>query len=703
MFQPNPPTPKAMPDDELNATIAKLQSQPDGLVAAMALIEEQSKLRQEDALELSKWQLQEQMRAATAAPEPEILEDPAAPDQKSVPVLNQAAPAAEETEPEIDIFAQVQQQPVAPELPDVTSQTPAQQPVENIDDIVASLNASYAVAATEEVSVSETDNFVQLEISETVSITTEVTQVTEVSGSSDVPSPIDSPVLVDEQSGESDYESVDLAESSVQDAPATARASALAWSWLAIATTPVTLLLASYFKDSGASLAQSFILMAASVFGVSLIAAVGAVASARGSSSLTVISRAGFGVWGNTLPAVLMFLVKLLWAAVLIYLAARIISPLIFNQPWFANLASALVIPAELTSLIIALAPTMVIASIVAGFGGVVMLRSQQITTILSVAGIASLVFFVASSYSVSDLASSSSISSPALVDLAISAVAIFGFTVFSFAGDFARKLPAETPGPKVFFLSFASTLFIPLAVGVLGLSWLFMAGDTLESSFTSETLATVAAVAPIWVFVIFAVTLGLSLLHLISHSLYSLSGSLRGILRIPAWVSQLLLVILVIATVVVPSYFVAVSVLQESIYELVLIAAVVAASWSGIVLADALIRTRGYHEVSLTREYGFYGKANPANLIGFAFAVVLGLGYLNGGPQLSSWTGYLGDFTPGIFEVAGSNIGIAMAFGAAILFPVMFGIGRIRKQEHNLAELDQRREELKEFLDAAQ
>jgi hypothetical protein len=51
--------------------------------------------------------------------------------------------------------------------------------------------------------------------------------------------------------------------------------------------------------------------------------------------------------------------------------------------------------------------------------------------------------------------------------------------------------------------------------------------------------------------------------------------------------------------------------------------------------------------------------------------------------------------------KLAGSNIGIAMAFGLAALLPVALGIPRIRKQERNLAELDQRRQELKEFLDA--
>ena len=132
------------------------------------------------------------------------------------------------------------------------------------------------------------------------------------------------------------------------------------------------------------------------------------------------------------------------------------------------------------------------------------------------------------------------------------------------------------------------------------------------------------------------------------------------------------------------------------------MLTAVVAASYTGIVLADALIRSRDYHEVSLTRDYGFYGRFNVANTIGFILATALGFGYLNGTGAFSFWAGYLGDFTPAIFEMAGSNIGIGMAFGLAVLFPVLFGIPRIKGQEKKLLELDERREELKEYLDSA-
>lgn len=90
-------------------------------------------------------------------------------------------------------------------------------------------------------------------------------------------------------------------------------------------------------------------------------------------------------------------------------------------------------------------------------------------------------------------------------------------------------------------------------------------------------------------------------------------------------------------------------------------------------------------------------------NSIGFVLASVVGFGYVQSTGLISSWTGYLGDFTPAIFEFAGSNIGIAMAFGLAVLFPVLFGIPKIQGgQERSSWSLDERREELKRYLDTA-
>jgi purine-cytosine permease-like protein len=706
MFQPNPPAPKAMPDEQLNAKIAELQLQPDGLVAAMALIEEQSRLRQEDALELSKWQLEAQMHAATepAPVEQNIFQDPVASSLLVVSTeMNESLPAPTPTaaiEPELDSSSfetseSVLDEPVADS---VTALPVPAVSAERIEDIVAALNASYAEVATEP-EISKPPVVEEVFAPEAVTdpiVEAKQDQIIE-------PEPVASSVSIAANELENQISLDEESSSSDEEVGPTQTGFALSWSWLAVAATPLALVAAAVIKDSGASLAQSVILLATVLFATSLLAAVGSMAAVRASSSLTIVSRAAFGVWGNNLPATLMFFAKLFWAAAFVYFASRVISPLIFNQPWFASVAERLVFPAEFTASLFVLVPLVLLGASLAAVGGQAVLRLQQATAIVTVLGLGVFVYFVASSYSIQDLSYGEAIAGPSLIDLGLFTLALFGFAVLSFAGDFARKLPADTPGSKVFFLSFVSTLFLPLLTGVLGLLWLFMAGDTLGTSLTNEVLATVAASAPVWVFVIFVVAVGLSLLYLVIASMYSLSGNLIGIVKMPGWTAALVGAVLVVAVVLVPSLLVAVSTLQESVLELVLLTAVVAAAWAGILISDALARTRGYHEVSLTREYGFYGRFNFANTFGFLLSIALGFGYLNGGPQLSSWSGYLGDFTPEIYEIAGSNIGIAMAFGLATLFPVIFGIPRIRKQERNLAELDQRRQELKEFLDAAQ
>jgi hypothetical protein len=236
-----------------------------------------------------------------------------------------------------------------------------------------------------------------------------------------------------------------------------------------------------------------------------------------------------------------------------------------------------------------------------------------------------------------------------------------------------------------------------------MGVLWIFMAEDSFGLLLTDQLIPTIAAAAPIWVFIGFVVAVGLSVLQLLANSIYSLAGALASVAaKIPGAISVLLLAIVLLAGTLGSSMLLATSSVLALLIELLILVSVVAASYTGIVIADALIRRRDYHEVSLTRDYGFYGRFNFANLIGFILATALGFGYLNGTGALSFWAGYLGDFTPSIFDFAGSNIGIAMAFGLAILFPVLFGIPRIKNQETKLAELDERREELKEYLDTA-
>jgi purine-cytosine permease-like protein len=668
-----------MSDDELNAEVMRLQSQPDGLMAAMALIEAQNLLRQQDSFAYSQWQLQAQMQAASAPP---IVSEP----EPQTPA--QVFPEAITPEPAIVPAPAVAIVPPVVNPTEVSSLAPAVSETA-VDDIVAALNRNYENA--------ETDQSVAAELAEPVP----VVQNDPVGFVE--PEPIASlPAVAVEISSEPELaeheEAIEVAEVS-----RTKTSAALSWSWISVASSPLVLVLAAFLKESGASLAQALVVIAGLIVTTAVFAGIGSVAAKRGSSPIAVVSRAAFGVWGNVFPAIVMLLVKIVWSIALLIFGARILSPLISSQPWFAVISAQFVFPAEFTALMLTAIPMVLISSLVAGFGGIAMLRAQQVAGAFSLIGILGIGYFVFSANSILDLQQGQLLGAPALIDLAIFCFVLFGFTVFSQSGDFARKLPVETPGAKVFFLSFVSTLFIPLMVGVMGVLWIFMAEDSFGLLLTDQLIPTIAAAAPIWVFIGFVVAVGLSVLQLLANSIYSLAGALASVAaKIPGAISVLLLAIVLLAGTLGSSRLLATSSVLAILIELLILVSVVAASYTGIVIADALIRRRDYHEVSLTRDYGFYGRFNFANLIGFILATALGFGYLNGTGALSFWAGYLGDFTPAIFDFAGSNIGIAMAFGLAILFPVLFGIPRIKNQETKLAELDERREELKEYLDTA-
>jgi nucleobase:cation symporter-1, NCS1 family len=706
VFQ-NPPQPRAMSDDELNARILELQAQPDGLIAAMALIEEQTKLREEDALALSHWQLQAQMEAA-ANPQPSssnFFDDSLIQSGPASAQVNPDPEVVADPEPEIDIFASVAppQAVTDPVLAsaDIPTQAP---PIENIDDVVAALNASYAQAAV------EPEVVIESYYEETVTVISSEPELTQDEILEPEPEPVlaqllgQQPVAGSVQQTQPEAESFASVDEPAKDqvnAPAATRSSwGFSFATATLASSPLIFLLAGWIRDSGASLAQAVILLGSLLLVSATLFAIGSVAAKRGSSSLSVLSRAAFGVWGNIFPTAIMFLVKLLWLGALVFLATRILAPLLYTQPWFVAINSGLMFPVEFTATALVALALVLFGAVVAGLGGITVLRSQIFTSTISLLTVISVAVFIFMSYSIQSLAMGAGIVATELVDVGLLAFAIFGFAAISQSGDFARKLDPNTPSSKVFFLSFVVAFFIPLLIGVLGLAWLYMDPE-LGDLFVSDPLGSVAAAAPAWAFVAFCVGLGISLLALVSLSSYSIAGTLQGLGASwrAVWV-QLPVALVVIVSVLGVSYLVSVSSLITLLTEALLIAAVPAAAWLGILLSDSLIRVRNYHEVSLTREYGFYGRVNVVNLIGFVFAIGLGFGYLNSTGFLTSWSGYLGGLTPSIYQILGNNVGIAMAFGLALLIPVAFGIPRIRKQEQNLLELDQRREELKEFLD---
>jgi hypothetical protein len=126
---------------------------------------------------------------------------------------------------------------------------------------------------------------------------------------------------------------------------------------------------------------------------------------------------------------------------------------------------------------------------------------------------------------------------------------------------------------------------------------------------------------------------------------------------------------------------------------------AVPVGAWSGIFLSDVLIRRIAYHEVSLSRGYGFYKSINFVNLFGWVGAVILGWGLL--GSQLIEfqWLGYIAKATANFEFWSQSHFGVVIAFAVGLLLPVVAGIPRIKKQEVEVLAIEARRNDLRDVL----
>jgi purine-cytosine permease-like protein len=121
---------------------------------------------------------------------------------------------------------------------------------------------------------------------------------------------------------------------------------------------------------------------------------------------------------------------------------------------------------------------------------------------------------------------------------------------------------------------------------------------------------------------------------------------------------------------------------------DLSLLLVVPLAAGVGFAVADSLVRRGKYHEASLLRSYGFYGKFNLLALAGYLASVAVGFAIAQ--PlALAPWLGFAGWTTP-FAPLA------ALAF--ALVWSAATGIPRILVQQREVAEVEQRKASLSEF-----
>ncbi|MFM7029548.1 MAG: hypothetical protein ACKOWK_00565 [Micrococcales bacterium] len=395
-----------------------------------------------------------------------------------------------------------------------------------------------------------------------------------------------------------------------------------------------------------------------------------ALAARRSRQPQSTTSRAAFGVRGAAIPLVFIIIARFAAtgiATVGTALALKWFVPALGNQIHAGGF--------YLDGLSAAIVALLAIATLLTILGTVAHLAVTRFVSIVSIVGLVGIGAFAY-------LADPASISRFGALDsghaLAVASVVIIFVSVVwgTTATDETPNLRSRLAGPKL------------LAAGVLNFSILgsiaVCAGYLFAGANFGPQLSTT-------VLALFALLTTFALSHQIKRSADSFSGF--GLQKTRWWVVLLSSLFVSIAALSA-HLLVDERLLTSSALSLLPVAGVPVVAWLAIFGMDTVLRTDDYHEVSLLRNYGFYGKLRLVNTLGWLLAVAAGFGFLDSAVPGFSWLGYIAK--PLGLSLTGlqADMGVWIAFLIGVVSP-LFTITAIRDQEAEGRALRARHTEL--------
>jgi nucleobase:cation symporter-1, NCS1 family len=409
-------------------------------------------------------------------------------------------------------------------------------------------------------------------------------------------------------------------------------------------------------------------------------------AGKRGSAPTMVLSRAAFGVRGNSLPSLVSYLILVGYETALVALATFATATVFGRLGWSTG---------DDTKVI----AFVVVAAIIV-FGGVLgfdtVMRLQKWLTILMVIVTIGYIALTIDEVSWSTVSNLPNGSGKSVFGAFVVVVSGFGISWVNSAADYSRYLPRNASGGGiVWWTTFGGSLplVILVAYGVL------LAGSDpdLSSALASDPIGALTPALPDWFLLPFAIVAVAGLVSGALLDIYSSGLTLLTLgLPVQRWMAAGLDgVIMIIGTIYIVWF--ADDFLTPFFAFLVTLAVPIAA-WCGIYLADLLLRRRDYDAMDLADPRGRYGSVNLVSVGLMAVSTAIGWGLVvstaaDGYPPEADgfgWQGYLleplglGPKLNGPWTYA--NLGVIVALVLPFLLYLVLGRGHVRRQEAALA-----------------
>ncbi|WP_405837062.1 purine-cytosine permease family protein [Streptomyces sp. NBC_01518] len=448
----------------------------------------------------------------------------------------------------------------------------------------------------------------------------------------------------------------------------------LFWPWFGANVSILGLSYGAFALGFGISFWQALVAGVIGIVFSFLLCGFIAVAGKRGSAPTMVLSRATYGVRGNRLPSVISWVLTVGWETVLTALATMATATVFSRLGWGGGTETKVV------ALILVGALTVI--------GGVMgfdlIMRLQTVITVVT--GVLTIVYIalVADHIHWSTVSAVPAGSAQEFIGALVFMMTGFGLGWVNAAADYSRYLPRSSSSRGVIGWTTFGASVAPLLLLVFGL---LLAGSssTLNKAVAADPIGALTTILPTWFLVPFAVVAVLGLVGGAVLDIYSSGLALLSAgLRIPRYLAALVDGVLMIAGSVYIVFF-ADDFLGQFMGFLTTLGVPIAA-WSGIMLADLLLRRRDYDEGDLFRPNGRYGDVQPTPLLLTLAATAIGWGLVtNTAASWLSWQGYLLD-PLGLGGKSGAwayaNLGVLIALALGFLGTLALGRARVQRQE---------------------
>jgi purine-cytosine permease-like protein len=453
------------------------------------------------------------------------------------------------------------------------------------------------------------------------------------------------------------------------------RAARMFWMWFAANSSIVSIAFGAVLFSLGLSLRQAIVGILAGVAVSFLPLGLGTLAGKRSGQPTMVVSRAAFGVVGNSIPAFIGFVSRVFWGAGMLWLLGVATSEILTGAELTGGLGESLLV-------YIAIGVGLVLALVVALFGYGMLAKFQLVVSVLS--GIL-VIGVIALTFSYVDLSAALTNRDGSWFLAATVAVLVFSFIGLLWAnsvGDLARYQRVGSSGAgAMLWTSFGAAVptFVLISYGAL----LAASNPQIADGLLTVPFDTIGRLLPVWYPVPLIAATALSLVSGIIVTVYSGGFALKAV-----GVSLGRPVAAVITAVLVGGGALGLTVISADLTmlfrDLATTLAVPVAAWAGIFAADTMIRNRRYHAESLLTKGGIYPTVHWVNVPALLVITAAGFGLTTATVAGLDWQGFLWPLlgVPLDSALAATDIGVFAALLLGLLVPIVSGIPGIRRQE---------------------